>query len=231
MLIDTSFDVKSDAGGLDPDLHSPTLRRYHQKLWSKPLPCGVQFTLEQHGKYLRHSSTRGTFDVGSDAITHSYKNHLRKRWLTSQIPEEVADFFARNSTIASYTIFPNKQINRQHTINQARGIKGLIDDRFDLTLECIRRHYAGGQSPLSQVLARYGDFFALFESFDGYVDFFLLQDLVTSEGSIKFYLPFDGFATRPRFNSVTEYLEYKHKVLGFTAARSQRMEEWCNAIP
>jgi hypothetical protein len=30
---------------------------------------------------------------------------------------------------------------------------------------------------------RYRDFFALFESFRGYVDFFLLQDLVTDDYS------------------------------------------------
>lgn len=229
MHIDTSFSMYTDANGRDPDLYSPTLRRFHQKLWSKPLPCGVEFTLRQEGKYLRHSSRLGTFDVGSDAITHSYKNHSSKRWLTSQIPDEVADFFARNSTIASYTIFPNKQINRQHTINQARGINGLIDDRFDLTLECIRRHCAGEQSPLSRVLARYADFFALFESFEGYVEFFLFQDLIACDGSIKFYLPFDGFATRPRFNSVANYLEYKDKVLAFIDSRNRRIEKWALA--
>ena len=34
-VIDTTFDVRSDAGGMDPDSHSKTLRRYHQLLWRK----------------------------------------------------------------------------------------------------------------------------------------------------------------------------------------------------
>ena len=45
-MIDTRFDTRSDAGGRDPDSHSKTLRRYHQLLWSKPLPSGALFDLD-----------------------------------------------------------------------------------------------------------------------------------------------------------------------------------------
>jgi hypothetical protein len=46
-LIDTSFDLYSDTpAGRDPDSHSPTLRRYHKLLWSKPLPGGPLFKLD-----------------------------------------------------------------------------------------------------------------------------------------------------------------------------------------
>lgn len=64
------------------------------------------------------------------------------------------------------------------TINGARGFNQSIADRMDLTLECIRRYYVGQRSPLTETLARYPDFFGLFETFSGYVDFFLLDDLV-----------------------------------------------------
>jgi hypothetical protein len=41
-----------------------------------------------------------------------------------------------------------------------------IADRMDLTLECIRRHYAGEPgSPLSDVTTNYADFFKLFGTF------------------------------------------------------------------
>ena len=43
--------------------------------------------------------------------------------------------FLKGGNIASYTIFQNR-INNGQTINMARGIIRLIDDRFDLTLEC-----------------------------------------------------------------------------------------------
>lgn len=60
----------------------------------------------------------------------------------------------------------------------ARGFHPRITDRIDLTLECIRRHYQAEDSPRGEVLARYGDFFALFEDFRGYVDFWLLHVFV-----------------------------------------------------
>lgn len=37
-MIDTDFDFFSDTpAGRNPDAHSPTLRKYHQMLWSKDL--------------------------------------------------------------------------------------------------------------------------------------------------------------------------------------------------
>jgi hypothetical protein len=44
--IDVTFDFRSDTSpGKDPDARSPTLPRYHQLLWSKPLPGGAIFDL------------------------------------------------------------------------------------------------------------------------------------------------------------------------------------------
>jgi hypothetical protein len=45
MVIDTSFDVRTDAGGKDADTFSPTLCRYHRLLWGKPMPGGIRFEL------------------------------------------------------------------------------------------------------------------------------------------------------------------------------------------
>ena len=57
------------------------------------------------------------------------------------------------------------------TSRRCEGFSSAISDRMDLTLECIRRHYIGEWSPLTKVLERYSDFFALFRDFAGYVDF------------------------------------------------------------
>jgi len=128
------------------------------------LPSGKLFTLrdDKAGAYLYHESELGQFFLGSDAISHSYKHHKRKQWLTRQIPEAVNQVFSAGSTIGAYIIFPNNTINNKQTINGARGCNGSIDDRFDLTLECIRRFYLGISSPLNDVLLRYQDFFGLF---------------------------------------------------------------------
>lgn len=225
MEIDFDFDFYSDARGGDPDNTSPTLRKYHRFMWSKLLPNGKEFLLEMtKGKYLYHNSELGEFILGSDAITHSYKNQKRKQLLIKQIPSEVNELFDIGKTIASYIIYPKNKINNKFTINQARGVNRWIDDRFDLTLECIRLYYSGVQSPLSETFERYKNFFDLFIDFKGYVDFFLLNDLINEKGNVKFYLPFDQFQTKPTFNDKTDYIIYKQNVINFVLARKERMK-------
>jgi hypothetical protein len=230
MDIDIEFNFYSDARGGDPDSTSPTLRRYHKLLWSKPLPNGEVFQLhdDDRWRYLYHESSLGEFYLGSDAIGHSYKRHVRKKKITEQVPDEVDELFNMSSTIGGYIIFPKNRVNGKHTINQARGVNRLIDDRFDLTLECIRRFYGGQNSPLSDTLLRYKDFFELFEDFSGYVSFFLLDDLVDDGGMIKFYLPFDNFESHPDFASVADYLAYKKRVMDFIRARNGRILDYAS---
>ena len=227
MIIDTTFDFYTDANGGDPDSTSPTLRSYHNHLWSKSLPNGQMFDLsKKSGTYLYHHSELGEFNLGSDAITHSYKNQKRKQWLIEQVTNEVNELFKIGSTIGAYTLFPKNKIDNKFTINQARGVNSLIDDRFDLTLECIRLFYIDQDSPLYDTFLRYKDFFDLFESFKGYVDFFLLNDLVDGYQKIKFYLPFDHFKSRPTFTGVEDYLTYKKSVVNFVQSRNKRIENY-----
>ncbi len=230
MLIDTKFNVYSDAQGGDPDSTSATLRSYHRILWSKPLPNGKIFELinNKSGVYLFHNSELGEFYLGSDSITHSYRNHKRKAWLTQQIQEEVKELFDTGSTIGAYTIFPNNRIDGKHTINGARGCISLIDDRFDLTLECIRLFYLGQESPLYYTLLRYKNFFDLFESFKGYIQFFFFDDLVDENEKIKFYLPYDHFKTKPTFTEISDYFTYKKGVMNFIKSRNKRIENYAN---
>ena len=228
IMIDTTFNMYSDANGGDPDITSLTLRRYHKLLWSKELPNGVFFDLQEkvNDSYLWHSSILGNFSLGSDAITHSYKHHRGKKWLTSQIKEEVNELYNLGSTIGGYIIFPNTQVERKSTINQARGVLRKIDDRFDLTLECIRRFYINESSPLEDTLSRYKDFFQLFDNFKGYVHFFLLDDVVNDKGAIKFYLPFDNFESNPEFKNIEDYILYKNNVVHFIKCRNQKIEKY-----
>ena len=138
--------------------------------------------------------------------------------------EEINDFFSLCSTIGAYIIFPAKRINNKMTINGARGVSHKIQDRFDLTLECIRRHYLNQQNPLTDVLERNSNFFALFGDFKGYVDFFLLQDLVAKDYvTIKFWTNFDNFQTAPLPKNKEEYLSYISELLDFVKARNQRI--------
>mgnify|MGYP001197613055 CR=1 FL=1 len=225
--IDIAFDVYSDTPkGKDPDSYSPTLRMYHKLLWSKPLPNGVKFELNDNfPKLLYHKSEVGEFFLSSDSIGHTYSKVKSMSNIVTQVPtDEIKSFFSICSTIGAYIIFPSKKVDNKMTINGARGINRSIKDRFDLTLECIRLHYLNEGSPLSDVLQRYSAFFRLLQDFEGYIDFFLLQDLVMEDyKTIKFYLPFDGFNNSPLPSNVHEYLSYKKNMTDFVSSRNQRI--------
>jgi hypothetical protein len=226
-VIDIGFDFRTDARGKDPDSHSPTLRRYHRLLWSKPLPSGGFFDLSDttRGLYLHHGSALGEFSLSSDAVMQTFTRWPALEPITSQLPaSENAAFMTSSYTIGAMMVFPGIQVDRKWTINQARGCNKSISDRFDLTLECIRRHYSGQWSPLSSTLSLYSDFFALFDDFRGYVSFFLLDDLVNDDLSVRFFMLFDDFKPPPVPKDVGTYREYRRRSMEFIEARNHRIK-------
>jgi hypothetical protein len=75
----------------------------------------------------------------------------------------------------------------------------------------------------------HADFFQLFCDFRGYVEFFLLQDLVTEDCSaVRFFSPFDDFRTSPLPGSVPEYMSYRQLAMSFIAARNRRISDSYN---
>ena len=95
-MIDITFNVFSDTPkGKDPDSFSPTLRRYHRLLWSKPLPNGTSFELDlDTPKLLHHKSDLGEFFLSSDAIGHTYKNVKKMSHIFDKLqPNELDTFF------------------------------------------------------------------------------------------------------------------------------------------
>ncbi len=226
--IDTKFDFRSDTPpGKDPDTWSPTLCKYHKLLWSKPLPNGVVFDLVYKTApfYLHHDSDVGEFWLSSDAVIPTFRWVSNIKELITN--EELNDFIAIGYTIGGMMLFPAVQIDRKWTINQARGCTKKISDRFDLTLECIRRHYTKEESPLGEVLSRYAEFFRLFHDFRGYVEFFLLQDLVSDDcTAVKFFSPFDDFNSSAVPNNKAAYLDYRTLAVDFITARNQRIRDW-----
>ena len=227
-MINTDFDFTTEIPkGADPDSRSPTLRAYHQQLWSKPLPNGQHFTLDISGPAptLIHDSELGHFVLGSDAITNSYRHTKLAAEYLDEVRSEADRLYQRGCTVAAYSIWPANTVSNT-TINQARGMRRKIGDRMDLTLECLRLYYAGitdsDRNPLGPVFLNYADFFALFESFDGYVEFFLFQDLVNN-GEVQFWLPFEGFTSKSRPTTAAEYRDYAAGALSFLYQRGQRI--------
>ncbi|MGP4033373.1 DUF6994 family protein [Pseudarthrobacter sp. 1C304] len=238
-IFDTSFDYKIDRPRKtkpDADRDSPRLRLDHELLWTKKLNSGVLFApagppRRGDGYLIFTDASGGRHWYGSDAITASYTSWLRPRPLVDAIAGlsygQRARYLDPPYTIGSAMIWPVRSKDRP-TINQARGTRPRISDRIDLTLECIRRHYAGEpESPLADVINAYADFFALFDGFTEFVDFFHYQDLVTPDYDVvRFFLPFDNFQRRGTPATTEEYVEYRENVLDFIAKRGQRMAKW-----
>jgi hypothetical protein len=230
LSIDTTFNFYTDSGGKDPDSHSPTLKKYHKFLWSKALPNGEIFTLTDtdSNSYLTYKSGREEIALSSDSISNSYRDKKSLSNILKDLTSEVEKFRNIGSTIGGYILFPAKKIDGKMTINGARGFNQKIADRFDLTLECIRLHYLGKPNPLQEVLDQNSSFFKLFESFAGYVDFFLLQDLVDANyESINLFIPIKQiFESSPLPASKEEYLQYMKRSTSFTAKRNERIKKW-----
>lgn len=221
--IDIAFDFRSDSNGKDPDKASPTLRRYHKHLWAKALPGGAAFDLSDSKAncYLYHHSALGEFFLASDSVIPTFD----VKSIASLIPEEEIDAFNTISyTIGGMMVFPGNRIDKKMTINGARGFHPRIKDRFDLTLECIRRHYVKEASPLTEALQRYSDFLRLFGDFTGYVEFFLLNDLLIDNSlEVKISEPFDNFQSCPIPKDVDQYRVYRDTQVAFINARNSRI--------
>lgn len=243
--LDTSFDFTMDCSywngfwetemghhaGCDPDVKSAMLRRYHQALWSKQLPCGEVLSLSfgKASDYLKYKDIR----FGSDSIATSFRYKktaalLREVMKVVDWRSFVEEHIHSTYTIGGIIIFPK----HPNSMNGQRGMNPFICDRFDLTLECIRRYYDGvtdsQDNPLGWVCKADKNFFDLFQDFKGYVDFFFLQDCITPDYSgVKMWIPTEPFAEKHPFpRDVGEYLTWIDASHQFVRNRNARIERY-----
>lgn len=227
--IDVAFDARSDTpAGKDPDTWSATLLRHHQVLWGRPLPDGTSFDLTRVRRgVLEHRSHLGRFLLTSDTIATSHRR-AKPHLYDAAGDAANAAFHRLGYTIGGSIVFPGTQIDRKWTINQSRGMRAAISDRWDLTLEAIRRHYAGLESPLSDALARYASFFRAFGSFDGYVQHFMLDDMVDG-GHVRFTSHFDEYRGPALPQRLEDYLAHREAQLDLVARRNARIAAFATA--
>jgi hypothetical protein len=174
-----------------------------------------------------------TLKFGSDSISNSYIGTKKIAHLIDDVAHsEFEEFRNEGSTIGGYLIFPSEKKGAGMTINGARGFNNKIADRFDLTLECIRLYYQRLENPLESTFSSplNSFFFSLFRNFKGYVDFFLLQDLVSDNYErVKFFTDIEKpFVKSPIPETAAEYRTYKKATIDFVRARNSRITEWAN---
>ena len=240
-MIDTSFDYRKDEGvnGRDPDKYSFQLKKDHSELWSKQLPVTKYGKLEltpQKDRIIAYVNGE-YFDFGCDSITNCYSyrkstEELRKDEEVSKLLKEYDD---ADYVIGSSIIFPLRRDDglTRWTINQARGCLRRISDRIDLTLECIRLFYLDKeiQTPLHSRFMNYSRFFDWFGSFENYVKFFFLDDLVSED-----YKKVVGFTDVLDFDhafptsSIEEYKKYIKRNTEFIVKRNKRITDYLESV-
>lgn len=228
-MIDVTYDFRQDTPkGKDPDKYSQTLKTYHQLLWSKELPNGEVMDLKK-GKGLYYLTWKN-FDFGSDSIIVELRYERNKR-IIDEVSKTVGDvesyyeeLIKRSYSIGGMIIFPK----HTNSMNQGKGRNSLISDRWDLTLECIRRYYAGECSPLSKIIESDKQFFDLFVDFKGYVDYFLLQDCVSDDYStVDIWCGDASFTKSGLPETAGDYIEFIRKEHAFLDKRNNRIKEYC----
>jgi hypothetical protein len=243
------YEPWDDCGDEDPDSHSPRLRYYHQQLWSHRPLRGLDgdrtLELEPWDKGLIDTGLGMTF-FGFDEGLYLTSDRAMATWWnwtdTASLREDPAlmeRILAANPVLdnmGGIIMWPGWQVGGQ-TMNQARGFaqKATIADRLDLTVECIRLAYLGvveqPVNPLGPTLMRYWDFFKLFGDFVGYVEFWLLQDLLTQDRKrVMFFMEgdlidYDFTARSPLPASAESYDEYLRNAEAFVLKRNRRMAE------
>lgn len=236
--IDPHLDFADDyRAGSDPDRYSARLYKWHQALWSRPVDGvdPVECEVVWDGGYTMRmtTSTGRAFRLASDGLLQTWSSpgwHWRfQADLIEEILADRDDFYRTASTIGGYLLWPlNDPGQTGRSINQTRGTTIAIADRFDLTLECVRRHYLAPDSinPLGECLSRYAPFFEVFGDFETYVRFWLLDDLLTPDGGVRSFITGEAIdEIRPIgvAQSVEEYVRFREGSIAFVTARNERI--------
>lgn len=220
--------------GKDADAKSPMLRAAHRRLWSKCAPSSGRVELADDLTMTWPAGVRG-LRLSSDTIatTHERYQSIRDRGLWRNLSAASQQRYDRGFyTIGAFIILPC----HERSLNQCRGTRWQIKDRFDLTLECIRLYFEGvtaiERNPLGDILFSDAAFFDMFGhragGFHAYVQFFHLRDLVTS-GRIRW---FDNsavdewqFGVLPLPTNHAGYVSYLENVLTFVRSRGEALAQ------
>ena len=172
---------------------------------------------------------------GGNSLSKNQVSKILKTYVENELKlnyqKWLEDFVRKLYTMGGMIVFPT----RQGGINTIRAFT-KVKDRVDLTFECIRRFYIGEKSPMSNCLEKDEKFFSLFNDFKGYVDFFLLQDIVSSDykhvkcflGNTEYcddFFKTSGEVTVPQ--TLEDYMEWHDNLIKFVDDRNKRILNYC----
>lgn len=223
-------DEGAGASTSDPDAESKQLQQCHKAVWgNRELPCGKIMNLKD-GEKCSLVWEEENFVFSSDWFINTYIHWKSCAHIMKELKDSVANYedyknyqkyyIGKTYTIGGSIIFPQ----RIGGINTSRA-KNNINDRADLTLECIRRYYEGNENnPLKEVLEQDSRFFNLFNDFKGYVDFFFLNDLVAPDyKSVNIIFGNSDFKDVGYPKTTDEWIKWQRDTIDFIDNRNSRI--------
>lgn len=169
---------------------------------------------------MRLVTTQSSIEVLIRIAAQDLRNSNVTRWLVARVGQLPVDIATKSSWSASRVLAV--QALRSRGLLEVGAIiiwqKGRC--RF---VNCSLSFGRYKPSPLSNLLSRHEEFFNLFKTFEGYVNFFLLQDLLR-DSKVKFFSDQEvPFSRRPAQSNPDEYLVYASRSMGFVANRNARI--------
>ena len=172
-----------------------------------------------------------------------YKGFYLDKDITNYCPLKkfIYLYLQKANTIGGFIVFPRHDVS---TVNTVRGKSGKIRDRFDLTLECIRRYYqTRDYNPLFDVLEEnkmyFGkdeDFFDIFRKgksgFENYARFFCLNESWVNNGKVLCLMNKDNksldtydFSQEPLPKSTKQWWTFYRNIMDRLNARNKQIEK------
>ncbi len=213
----------------DPCDDSLFLKKSIRKMFSRPLPNGQTMELEETSSGFRWNDFRFGIDTVVPSFFSTRNRNLSKAYALSETDfrDSVSEYIRETDLLGAYTIYPvhaNSLIQCIYSNNRIRG-------RWDFVLECVRRHYSGEDSPLYDCMRRDRLFYDLFVDFNGFIDFFYLNDFINSDGTVKMLLQTELFEMNPVPRNWDEYKKWFGTNIELVKKRNSRMERSLSRKP
>lgn len=230
------IDCTPDYPYADPDAVCEELREMHYRLYNRydshivrPFSFEKKYPLlSPNGQYFYLYEANGNNRFGSDTMNSLYlyyealQNIRYEMIKCGRNPESEMENSRRNIIYrpGNFIIFPKK--DKKVSINVARGnYRGKIKDRFDLTLDCIKKQYESRDNSLSWILQEYWDeFFGRFYDFNEYVHFFMLEDYLDEKNEVIRLIDNEEHIL-PK--TLEEYDEYIKRISSIIDKRTQKI--------
>ena len=250
--IESCEKIYSNAGLPDPDSFSEILYDFYAELWNlnklpfkvKKIWNGYAWELVGTGDY--------NLRLGTDSIMSIYWHRIDMRKFICELIKSknndlkifIREYLQIANTIGGFVLFPR----HVQSINQRRGANSKIGDRFDLTLECIRRYYEeteksekdSNYNPLfggvnTDYIKEDKEFFELFgkgkAGFEKYTEFFCLNGSWVKNGQVLNLLnnqlldEYDFGKTTNPLPTENNWWTFYRNIMDRLEARNQQIKE------